>query len=78
MSFDASRQLYPHSTCGTLPCSCVREHKPLVVQTFTCKECSRLFYTVNDLAEHHLDNHSSVPLDLTKFKVEEHRNGSSS
>jgi len=76
MSFDPSRAIYPHIGCGNLPCTCKFEHKPLEILKFTCNECGKDFRTVNDAAEHHLDRHSSIPLDLSKFNLEEHKNGS--
>jgi len=59
MPFDLSRQLYPHPTCGTLPCSCVYEHGKLEFQLLQCHEqaCSFVAYTAGALQEHHLDKH---------------------
>jgi hypothetical protein len=59
MSFDPSRQLYPHPTCGTLPCSCERVHGKLEFQLLQCYEqgCSFVAYTIGMVQEHHLDKH---------------------
>lgn len=59
MSFDPSRQLYPHHVCGTLPCSCEREHGRVEVQVIKCSapQCPRTFFTMNEMQEHHLDAH---------------------
>lgn len=60
-TFDLSRLLYVHPTCGKLPCICVREHKPLDVLELTCQECGYTALTASEMQNHSLDNHE-VPL----------------
>jgi hypothetical protein len=68
MNDDPSRLTYTHKFSKAPETSV--EH-----ELFHCKECSEFFYTKNKLAEHRLDRHSNIPLDLQKFRAEEHRNG---
>jgi len=65
MNNDPSRAIYCCPSCRSLPCSCVREHKPLEIQTFTCKLCvGEVFYTLNKLQEHRLAFHALKPVSL--------------
>jgi hypothetical protein len=64
MIFDQSRNMYPHWTCGTLPCSCPpRHYEPLQLELFPCDapDCTYIGYTLNQRQEHHLDRHASQP-----------------
>ena len=68
MSYDPSKIEYHHEFSKS-------DNRPLEILTFVCNECKKEFFTKNELAEHHLDRHSSIPLDLSRFKAEEHQNG---
>jgi hypothetical protein len=65
MPFDPSRAIYAHS-CGQLPCTCIHKHKQLKVITIICEKCShtgengKVYHTVNELAEHHLQHHATM------------------
>ena len=49
----------------------------LRILTFRCPHCCLYFQTANDLANHRLDAHAHVPIDVCKFRLVCHRNGNS-
>jgi hypothetical protein len=63
---------YSCHRCNTLPCRCLRNysHKTLSLMTFRCTEagCSYTGETVNQLQEHRLDIHLSVPKSTGQHK----------
>lgn len=63
---DKSKILYTCHRCNTLPCTCIRDSSKLEFQLFKCKEphCNFTGYTLNQLQEHHLDRHSSIPYSI--------------
>lgn len=59
MSFDVSKIMYPHWTCGKFPCECTFEHKKLTFQIIQCsnEECKLTFFSFTEMANHHLEMH---------------------
>ena len=69
MSFDLSKAIYTHS-CGQLPCTCVRVHKPLEQRTWTC--CEEIFYTYSKYLGHRSLLHSiPLPVENSAFDIKD-------
>lgn len=70
MSFDPSRILYAHVTCGKMPCTCIYDHKPVEFTLLKCRvpTCKRTFMVETERSEHHLSEHE-VPYMVTADMV---------
>ena len=61
MSDDKSRRSYAHIGCGTLPCSCTFNHKPITIETLTCPHdgCGFTDSMATKIQRHHLIEHEA-------------------